>query len=158
MLYYKQKDNRPQGGLPLKFGLKNRLVAANYRGGFSMSRLSAVLKDKSQQCQNEHAKSHQVFEIIVLHRHHLDSLREFRQCHPATRSSRKYFIIIKQNIQRTSCEVCRCMFFIFYISFILRPCHAYKQAAASATALPARQPPFPLQHNGVHAPGSACSA
>ena len=48
-----------------------------------MSRLSAVLKDKSQQCQNEHAKSHQVFEIIVPHRHHLDSLREFRQCHPA---------------------------------------------------------------------------
>ena len=48
-----------------------------------MSRLSAVLKDKSQQCQNEHAKSHQVFEIIVSHRHHLDSLREFRQCHPA---------------------------------------------------------------------------
>ncbi len=30
-----------------------------------MSRLSAVLKDKSQQCQNEHAKSHQVFGIIV---------------------------------------------------------------------------------------------
>ena len=83
-----------------------------------MSRLSAVLKDKSQQCQNEHAKSHQVFEIIVLHRHHLDSLREFRQCHPATRSSRKYFIIRKQNIQRTSCEVCRCMFFIFSISLL----------------------------------------
>ena len=32
-----------------------------------MSRLSAVLKDKSQQCQNEHAKSHQVFVIIVPH-------------------------------------------------------------------------------------------
>lgn len=47
-----------------------------------MSRLSAVLKDKSQQCQNEHAKSHQVFGTIVPHRHHLDSLREFQQCHP----------------------------------------------------------------------------
>ena len=40
-------------GCRFRFGLKNRLVAANYRGGFSMSRLSAVLKDKSQQCQNE---------------------------------------------------------------------------------------------------------
>ena len=60
-----------------------------------MSRLSAVLKDKSQQCQNEHAKSHQVFEIIVPHRHHLDSLREFRQFHPATRLSKPFYHINK---------------------------------------------------------------
>lgn len=31
-----------------------------------MSRLSAVLKDKSQQCQNEHAKSHQVFASFLI--------------------------------------------------------------------------------------------
>jgi hypothetical protein len=35
-----KEDNRPQGGLPLEFGLKNRLVAANYRGGFSMSEIT----------------------------------------------------------------------------------------------------------------------
>lgn len=58
-----------------------------------MSRLSAVLKDKSQQCQNEHAKSHQVLEIIVPHRHHLDSLREFRQCHPVNGCLKIYFIM-----------------------------------------------------------------
>ena len=58
-----------------------------------MSRLSAVLKDKSQQCQNEHAKSHQVFEIIAPHRHHLDSLREFRQRHPVNGCLKTYFSI-----------------------------------------------------------------
>lgn len=58
-----------------------------------MSRLSAVLKDKSQQCQNEHAKSYQVFGIIVPHRHHLDSLREFRQCHPVNGCLKTYFSI-----------------------------------------------------------------
>ena len=41
-----------------------------------MSRLSAVLKDKSQQCQNEHAKSHQILEIkrFLVHQHHPHSM------------------------------------------------------------------------------------
>ena len=34
MLYYKQKDNRPQGGLPLKFGLKSRLLACKLQRRF----------------------------------------------------------------------------------------------------------------------------
>lgn len=76
-----------------------------------MSRLSAVLKDKSQQCQNEHAKSHQVFEIIVPHRHHLDSLREFRQCHPVNGCLKTY------NEQAVKfAVVCFLFIFCFYLT------------------------------------------
>ena len=54
-----------------------------------MSRLSAVLKDKSQQCQNEHAKGHKVFEIkmisIVVHQHHPPFYVRIEVSHPATR-------------------------------------------------------------------------
>jgi hypothetical protein len=78
-----------------------------------MSELLAILKYKSQQCQNEHTKSHKVFKVIVLHKHHLDSLREFWQCPPCNTIVYKNFIIKNENIQRTSCKVYRCMFFIF---------------------------------------------
>lgn len=85
-----------------------------------MSRLSAVLKDKSQQCQNEHAKSHQVFEIIVPHRHHLDSLREFRQCHPVNACLKIYFIIVKQKTYNEQAVkfavVCFLFIFCFYLT------------------------------------------
>lgn len=75
-----------EGGLPIHRNGKSALCSSKFWGGFSMPRLFAILKNKSQQCQNEHTKGHKVFKIVVLHRHHLASLREFRQCHPASGS------------------------------------------------------------------------
>ena len=105
-----------------------------------MSELLAILKYKSQQCQNEHTKSHKVFKVIVLHKHHLDSLREFWQCPPCNTIVYKNFIIKNENIQRTSCEVYCCMFFIFRnythrIFFASRVINNYFASLASSTAL-----------------------
>lgn len=84
-----------------------------------MSRLSAVLKDKSQQCQNEHAKSHQVFEIIVPHRHHLDSLREFRQCHPRKRLFQNIFYHCKTKTYNEQAVKFAVVCFLFISCFYL---------------------------------------
>lgn len=58
-----------------------------------MSGLLVILKNKFQQCQEKHAKGHQVLEVIVLHKHHLHSTRECRQHHPATRLSVSCLIV-----------------------------------------------------------------
>lgn len=80
-----------------------------------MSGLLVILKNKFQQCQEKHAKGHQVLEVIVLHKHHLHSTRECRQHHPATRLSVSCLIVtyVIENIQRTNCEFTVVCFFSF---------------------------------------------
>lgn len=51
-----------------------------------MCKLFTKRKNKSQQCQKEHAEGHKVFKVIVLHMHHLDSV-VISNVHPATRLS-----------------------------------------------------------------------
>ena len=86
-----QKEQPPARGWPIlkrqKFHPFNRQV---YKGGFSMpisgtqKKLLTIISDKGKQCENEHPKRHQVFEIEH-HTHHLPSMQDGRptplQCH-----------------------------------------------------------------------------
>ena len=77
-----KESNRPQG-VDLKGKLEihriaTPLLAKVKEGGFFYARktLSDKRKNECQQCKNEHAKSHKVFEIkmIIVHQHHPHSM------------------------------------------------------------------------------------